>query len=172
MTCRYSSADWRDILYNAVRKAPGGVAAAAAFLSQRRGVGIHPEDLRKRLRGADGDTLSTEMLELLTEWLQDLNRPDALAWLQAFNARYDMVAAHVPPCPDVPIEQLVEALRTQLLNVAARSGTVAARGLHATSDGQVDDAEGQALEADCMEAITVLFQLQRRVRRAVGRGAA
>ena len=56
MTYRYSSADWRDVFYNAVRNANGGVVAAAAFLTERRGKSIHPEDLRRRLRGADGES--------------------------------------------------------------------------------------------------------------------
>lgn len=55
MTCRYSETEWLDVLYTSVRKTPGGVAAAAAFLTQRRGRNITVESLRLRLNG-NGDT--------------------------------------------------------------------------------------------------------------------
>ena len=67
MTRRYSGADWRDVFYNAIRSADGGVVEAAKFLTERRERFIHAEDLRRRLRGADGESLSTETLELLSE---------------------------------------------------------------------------------------------------------
>ncbi|KAB2900380.1 MAG: hypothetical protein F9K35_07015, partial [Burkholderiaceae bacterium] len=92
MTCRYSDTDWRDVLYNAVRAAPDGVTGAARFLTERRGRSIHPETLRARLRGVDGESPSMDMVVLLTEWLQDLRRPDALAWLHALNASFGLVA--------------------------------------------------------------------------------
>ncbi len=51
MTCRTSSLNWLDNLYNSVRETPGGVEAAAAYLAQRRGKSMHPETLRAKLRG-------------------------------------------------------------------------------------------------------------------------
>ena len=50
MTCRLSPTDWRDVLYNSVRQANGGLKAAAAHLETRRGVTMHPEYLRTLLR--------------------------------------------------------------------------------------------------------------------------
>lgn len=172
MTRRYSRADWRDILYNAVRQAPGGVVAAAAHLTDRRGVRIHPEDLRRRLRGADGETLSTEMLELLTEWLLDMRRPDAMGWLQAFNARFDMAAAHVPPLSGDELRCEVAAIREKLLHLTVQGGTLADVGMRATADGLIDGPECDALEAQCMEGVELLMRLRALARRAAGREGA
>ncbi len=99
MTCYLSPTDWRDVLYNAVRNAPGGVAAAAAFLAQRRGCSMNTETLRARLRGVDGEWVNLEILELLSEWMQDSKHPDALAWLSALNNRFGLVALELPPRP-------------------------------------------------------------------------
>ncbi len=71
MTCRYSRTEWLDVLYTSVRDAPGGVADAANYLSDRRGKSITPESLRLRLRGVGDSRLSMEMFELLVEWMQE-----------------------------------------------------------------------------------------------------
>jgi hypothetical protein len=51
------------------------------FLTVRRGRSIHTETLRARLRGVDGEWINLEMLELLTEWMQETRDPGALKWL-------------------------------------------------------------------------------------------
>ncbi|MBD9583605.1 hypothetical protein IB269_19615 [Delftia sp. DLF01] len=169
MTRRYSAADWRDILYNTIRRASGGVTAAATFLTDRREKSIHPEDLRRRLRGADGESLSTEMLELLSEWLVDQHDPDALRWLQAFNGRFGMAAAHLPPPPDGGWPCEAAAIREKLLQITAQNGTLATIGMNATADGLIDGRECDELEAQCMQAIELLWRLRRNARRAAGR---
>ncbi|NYT36646.1 hypothetical protein ERD78_07170 [Allopusillimonas soli] len=70
MTCLYTNTDWRDVLYNCVRRTKGGVNAAAIFLSQRRGIAIHPESLRRKLRGLIGESMDVEMARLLAEWME------------------------------------------------------------------------------------------------------
>jgi len=169
MTYRYASADWRDVLYNTVRQAQGGVNAAAAFLTERRERSIHPEDLRRRLRGADGETLSTEMLELLTEWLIDQGRVDARRWLQSFNARFSMAAAYLPPPPEGGWACESSAIREKLLQITAHNGALATIGMSATADGRIDGRECDELEAQCMHAIELLWRLRRHARRAAGR---
>lgn len=71
MTCGTSPLSWLDTLYNAVRETPGGVRAAAAYLAQRRGKSMHPETLRAKLRGLEGESVTIEIAELLTEWTQE-----------------------------------------------------------------------------------------------------
>ena len=85
MTCRTSSLNWLDVLYNSVRKTPGGVADAAAYLADRRGKSMHPETLRAKLRGLEGESLTIEHAELLTEWMQEKagGGEYALEWMQA-----------------------------------------------------------------------------------------
>lgn len=169
MTRRYSAADWRDLFYNAVRQAPGGVNAAAAFLTERREKSIHPEDLRRRLRGADGESLTMEMAELLTEWLIDQRSPDARRWLVAFNARFSMAAAFLPPPPEHGWADEAQAIREKLLQITAHNGALASIGMQATADNRIDDRECDAMEAEVMDAIQLLFRLRRNVRRAAGR---
>lgn len=169
MTCHYSSADWRDALYNAVRQAPGGVNAAAAFLTERRGRSIHPETLRTRLRCVDGDSISMDMAELLTEWLLDQRDPSARRWLLAFNARFSMAAAHLPPPPEGGWADEGVAIREKLLEITVKGGMLADVGMRATADGRIDDKECDDLEAECMAAIELLWRLRRNARRAAGR---
>lgn len=169
MTCRYSSADWRDVFYNVVRSANGGVVAAAKFLSERRGKSIHSEDLRRRLRGADGESLTMEMGELLTEWLIDQRDPNARQWLQAFNARFSMAAAYLPPPPEGGWKDEAQAIRDKLLQITAKNGALASIGMVATADSRIDDKECDAMEAEVMAAIELLWRLRRNVRRAAGR---
>lgn len=169
MTRRYSAADWRDIFYNAIREAPGGVTAAAAFLTDRREKAIHPEDLRRRLRGADGESLSTEMLELLTEWLIDLGRPDARRWLQSFNARFSMAAAYLPPPPKGGWACEISAVKKKVMRLTAKNGRLAEVCDRVTEDNHLDAQECDELEASCMEIIELVFRLRRNARRAAGR---
>lgn len=169
MTCRYSSADWRDVFYNVVRSANGGVVAAAKFLSERRGKSIHSEDLRRRLRGADGESLTMEMGELLTEWLIDQRDPNARQWLQAFNARFSMAAAYLPPPPEGGWKDEAQAIREKLLQLTAQNGALASIGMRATADNRIDDRECDEMEAEVMAAIELLWRLRRNARRAAGR---
>lgn len=92
MTCRYSLTEWTDVLYVSVRKTPGGVADAAAFLTHRRGRSIHTESLRAKLRGLEGESISVEMAELLTEWMEEKAQPHAYDWLHALNSRFNLVS--------------------------------------------------------------------------------
>lgn len=172
MTCHYSETNWRDVLYNSVRKSPGGVEDAAAFLTKRRGRSIHKEQLRQRLRGVDGDSISMEMAELLTEWMQDLHRPDALDWLHAFNARFGLAAAVVGVAETKSQGDAVRALRDRLLQISVQGGKLTEVGLSATADNQVDGKEADALEAQAMGEIRELVQLVVDARVAAGQGGA
>lgn len=172
MTCRYSNTDWCDVLYNSVRAAPGGVRAAAEFLTERRGRSIHAETLRQRLRRVDGDSINMDMAELLTEWLQDMNRPDARDWIHAFNGRWSIASAEIDPPPAGGWDDEVRAIHDKLLKLSVHGGKLTELGLRATSDGTVDLAEADELEAQAMDEIRVLFRLIRNTRRAVGKDGA
>jgi len=169
MTRRYSGADWRDVFYNAIRSADGGVVEAAKFLTERRERFIHAEDLRRRLRGADGESLSTEMLELLSEWLLDRREPGALRWLQVFNARFGMAAAHLPPPPEGGWACEATAIQKKIMQITAENGLLANIGMRVTEDKRLDDQECDELEAQCMQVIELVFRLRRNARRAAGR---
>lgn len=168
MTCHYSSADWRDVLYNTVRKASGGVVAAAGFLTQRRERSIHAETLRARLRGLEGEWINLEMLELLTEWMQDHRDPQALAWLKALNQRYGLVAMDLPPPPEGGWPDEIEAVNQKLLRIFAEGGTLSAMGLKATQDKKLDPSEAEEMSAQIMVKVELLLRLRRNVCRAAG----
>lgn len=172
MTCRLSVTDWRDVLYNAVRQAPGGVKAAAAFLADRRGRSIHPEQLRTRLRGVDGDSLSMDMVELLTEWLQELRRDDALAWLHALNSAFGLVAAEIPDAPPGGWPDEIVALQNKLLEAGVHGGKLNEIGLRITADKRIEQAEADEMEAAVDAEIQLLNRMKRNVRRAAQGGAA
>lgn len=172
MTCRYSETNWRDVLYNTVRAVPGGINAAAAHLTERRGRSIHPETLRQRLRGVDGDSISMEMAELLTEWMQDLRRPDAKAWLHALNGRFGLAASVVDAPPLAACADEVGALRHKLLEINVSGGRVTEVGLRVTADNKVEPTEAEDLEVQALESIRQLYELVRNARRAAGKDGA
>lgn len=172
MTCHYSETQWRDVLYNSVRKAPGGVEAAAEFLTKRRGRSIHKEHLRQRLRGVDGDSISLEMAELLTEWMQEMRCPDALDWLHAFNGRFGLAAAVIDQGKVQSQADAVRALRDGLLQITVQGGRLTELALAATADNRVDGKEADALEAQVWEEVRALLQLSVEARVAAGQGGA
>lgn len=172
MTCRYSETDWRDVLYNSVRACPGNVGDAAAFLTKRRGRSMHGETLRAKLRGVDGDSVSMEIAELLTEWMQEMQRPDALDWLHAFNARFGLAASVVGVDAPASQQDAVQALQRKLLENNVSGGRLTELGLRTIADGKVDGQEADALEAQAMGEIRQLFQLVEAARAASGKGGA
>lgn len=167
MTCRYSQVEWRDVIYNSVRNAPGGVVEAAKFLTARRGKTIHPEVLRSKLRGVDGESVSMEMAELLTEWLMDLNRPDARDWIHAFNTRFDMSAEELDSLADCGFKDQIVAIRDELLNLAVAGGLLTSTGMDAIEDKKITPSEAEAIEAQVHQEIRLLLRLARSARRAV-----
>lgn len=166
MTCHYSTADWRDVFYNTVRKAAGGVVAAAAFLTQRRERSIHAETLRTRLRGVDGEWINLEMLELLTEWMQDQRDPHALDWLKSLNHRFGLVAMELPPPPEGGWSCEIEAVNRKLLQLSVEGGTLTALGMKATQDKKLTPREVDEMVAQIMAEVELLLRLRRNLLRA------
>jgi len=167
MTCRSSEINWLDVLYTAVRRAPGGVEAAAQFLSVRRGRSIHRETLRAKLRGVDGESISVEMAELLTEWMEDMRCPDAHDWVHAFCGRWGLVAtrqdASSPEAVGLP------AVMAAHIETSRRAGVMAQEILAAAEDGVLDPQEADAIEVQARAAQRSFEDLIAISRRAAGR---
>ena len=168
MTCYLSPTDWRDVLYNAVRQAPGGVVAAAAFLTQRRGRSMHSETLRARLRGIEGEWVNLEILELLTEWMQDSKHAEALAWLGTLNNRFGMVALALPPPPTGGWACEAAALREKALQLGVEGGHLTQLVMRATDDKRISVAEAEEITAQAMAEVELLYRNVRNARRAAG----
>lgn len=168
MTCHYSTVDWRDALYNSVRKAAGGVKAAAGFLTERRQCSIHPEHLRTRLRGVDGDSISMEMVELLTEWMQDARDPQALSWLKALCHRFGLVAMELPPPPAGGWACEIEAVNHKLLQLNVEGGTLTALVMKATKDKELTRREAEEMSTQIRAEVELLLRLERNICRAAG----
>ena len=168
MTCRLSPTDWRDVLYNTVRGANGGVKAAAAFLADRRGVSIHSEYLRARLRGVDGQWVNVEVLELLTEWLQEIREPNALQWLQTLSIQHGMVTMELPPPPAGGWPCEITAIREKLLQASVKKGVLTHILTLATADHHMTVSEAEEADAQIMDLVMLLLRLRRNVRRSAG----
>ena len=167
MTCRYTSIDWRDALYNAVRNAPGGVVAAAQYLSDRRGRQIAAESLRKKLRALEGESLSMEMAELLTEWLQEHGAPDdtATAWIQALAVRFEMAVDYVPPAPEGGWPNELTAIRDKTMSICQLAGNLSGTTLGALMDNQVDSDEEEQLVQALRQLRTNAHRMERNLLR-------
>lgn len=148
MTCRTSGADWRDVLYNAVRATPGGVVDAARYLTERRGRTIHAETLRTRLRHVDGESISLDIVELLTEWMSEKARPDALAWLDTINAQYGRVVAdHVQGRGNL------SDIQRQALSITRQVGDLAGAVIDAVADHVITSTEADVIAAEGRELL-------------------
>ena len=149
MTCRYSGSNWLDVLYTSVRDTPGGVAAAATYLTTRRGRSIGTETLRLRLRGEGDNRLSMEMFELLLEWMVEAKQDHALESLHCLNEQFGMIAA--------PIEVTVKAdCATALTHAACKihadAGDISRIVVDAVADMQIDDKERVRIEQAATQA--------------------
>jgi len=142
MTCRYSGTDWLDVLYTSVRKTPGGVADAAAFLTNRRGKNIGTESLRLRLRGEGENRLSMEMFELLIEWMEEKRQPQYVDAIHALNERFGL---HAVPIEGDDGDSSVDAVALDALELTRQTGVVAGEVRAAIADGRITEPEAEAI---------------------------
>jgi hypothetical protein len=142
MTCRYSGTDWLDVLYTSVRNTPGGVADAAAFLTNRRGKSIGTESLRLRLRGEGENRLSMEMFELLIEWMEEKRQPHFVDAIHALNERFGLRAT---PAEGDDARGNVDRVALDALELAQQSGVVAGEVREAIADGKITGQEADAI---------------------------
>ncbi|WP_322105866.1 phage regulatory CII family protein [Paraburkholderia sp. J41] len=162
MTCRYSEAEWLDVLYTSVRNTQGGVADAAAFLTNRRGRNIGTESLRLRLRGQGENRLSMEMFELLTEWMEEKRVPHYRDALIALNERFGLNAT---PADATSPGNTTNEIALQTLDLARHTGIVAEQVQAALEDGVVTNQEAADIEAAARGSKRMLDRLMATVRR-------
>lgn len=134
MTYKYRETEPLDVLYNAIRATPGGVADAANYLSARRSRQISAENLRLRLRNEGDNRLSFEMFDLLIEFLEEHGRPDAHDAIAAFAAQHGMRAV---PMAQISGEQCVSALARDALTLGQHTGSVSAEVVSAIDDKRI-----------------------------------
>lgn len=168
MTCRYTNTDWRDALYNAVRKTEGGVVDAARYLSERRDISIHPESLRKKLRGVPGESMDVEMAVLLTEWMQGRNPGAEYAqdWLLTLNAQEGLCVDAVPPAPEGGWADEAAALQSKFLAISTKLGKIAGVTARTVADGVIDQTEADELIPLVRAARVILHRMERNALRA------
>jgi len=172
MTCRTSSINWLDCLYNAVRKTPGGVIEAAKWLTDRRGKSMHPETLRAKLNGTEGESVTIEIAELLTEWMQEKagGSEYALEWMQALAGQFGMAVDLVPPAPEGGWPDEIAAVQLKLLEITTRVGRLTGTAVDAIGDRQIDSDEATLMVSEARALRTMAHRLERNVARAAGKG--
>lgn len=172
MTCRYSSADWRNVLYNCARKTDGGLNDAALFLTQHRGVSIHPEALRKKLRGLPGESIDVDLAILLTEWMQTKANGVAHAhdWLLTLNAQEGLVVDAVPEVSDSGLTCEIAALKEKCLTLVTKFGSITGKTAEAAADGRITEDEAGPLLTLIRAARAILHRMERIVLQAVEKG--
>lgn len=168
MTYRYTNTDWRDVLYNCVRNTKGGVNAAAAFLTQRRAITIHPERLRKKLRGLEGESMDIEMARLLSEWMdeQDGGSEYSRDWMQALCAAEGLHVDCVPQAPASGWKNEAAALQSKFLDISMTIGQIAGVTAETVTDGIISQAEADKLVPLLRDARVVLHRMERNALRA------
>ena len=171
MTCRYEKTDWRDVLYTSVRNAPGGISDAAQFLTNRRSRSMHAETLRAKLRGVEGESISVEIADLLTEWMAEKNLPDAAAWIQAFASAHSLVAIPTE-VPAVEAANMCEvtSLLEKTLDIDVQGGRLSNLLLKALKDRFIAATEADQIAAQIDEEMRLLAKLRRNVMRCAASG--
>lgn len=176
MTCRRSDLYWRDALYSAISQAPGNVQAAAAYLTERRGKSITGESLRKKLRGLAGESLSMEMAEFLTEYLQQFVDTADLAtdWIASLGGQFNLMVDFVPPPPEGGWPDELDAIQRKLLKLQAMIGSLSGTTLDAIADGNLSVSEADEMQDLARSIRTLCFRVERNACRAAaakaGRG--
>lgn len=172
MTCRYSNTDWLDVLYNSVRRTQGSVTDAARFLTERRGKSIHPESLRAKLRGVNGDEISIAMAEMLSEWMEEKagGAEYAWDWLLVMNAQRGIHVDFVPPPPVDGWADEGKALQDKFLMISTKIGKIAAVTAETVVDGVITQAEADQLVPLLRDARVILHRMERNALRAVEKG--
>lgn len=145
MTCHYSGTAWSDVLYTSVRNTPGGVNDSARFLTERRGKTIHPETLRAKLRHIDGESISLEMVELLTEWMEEKAQAHRLDWLHSLNAQFGLATT------SVQADDGMRDLKASFVQKTFSFGVLAGSISEALSDGKVSPAEAEKITIAAQE---------------------
>lgn len=162
MTCRTHAMSWLDVLYNDVRRTPGGLVDAATFLATRRGKSLHTETLRCKLAGREGESVTLELAELLTEWMQEKAGGAAYAhdWLRALCAQHGLQADVVPALEPMDIHAQVGRISTAVLRLTALAGQVSGATADALSDGRVSAAEASDLVAAARDVRALAMQVE------------
>lgn len=168
MTKRLLLTNWLDVLYNAVRNAPGGVGAAARFLTERRGASISEDGLRARLNRTDGKTPTGEQLELLTEHLIEGKSEAALDWIEALAARHGMVCIKLPPPPEGGWPCEVAAVKDKVMQHSEHGGAISAIARRTLDDKHLSIPEADEFSAEIRAGMVTLARLDRNVWRLAG----
>lgn len=168
MTSRHPSHNWLDVLYNDVRSTPGGVKEAASFLTERRGKRIHYESLRAKLNGQEGESMTFEMADLLTEWMLQYSASTAFAhrWAQTYaTVEHGLTCLDVPLPPEGGWPDELKAIHQKVLQVGAKVGGLNSSTLEAMADGRIDPGERSELYTLFMELAVLAFRGARNVSR-------
>ncbi len=167
MTCYYTNTDWLDVLYNCVRKA-GGVVKAAEFLTNHRDIKMHPESLRRKLRGVGGESINVEIAELLSEWMETTAEGQHCAkdWMQVFAAHHGLHVDYVPPAPEGGWADEAAALQAKFLDVSTKIGLIAGVTAETTADKIISPEEADRLVPLLRDARVVLHRMERNALRA------
>jgi hypothetical protein len=170
MTCRYDKTDWRDVLYTSVRNTPGGVSDAAVFLTTRRGRSMHPETLRAKLRGVEGESITVEIADMLTEWMQEKKQPDASAWIQAFASAHGLVAIPIESPMQAPDATDLSAILEKSLNLDVEGGRLSQLLLEALRDRSISINEADQIAGQIDQEMRLLARMRRNVIRVAETG--
>lgn len=129
---------------------------------------MHAETLRAKLRGVEGESISVEIADMLTEWMQEKNQSHATAWIEAFASDHAMVA--------IPIEvsnhghSHLTAIMERSLDIDAHGGKLSDLLLKALRDRRISKAEADQIAAQIDQEMRLLAKMRRNVLRVAETG--
>ncbi|WP_329914541.1 hypothetical protein [Stenotrophomonas sp. SMYL86] len=151
-------------------RAPGGLQDAAGHISKRRRKSISAETLRKKLRGIDGESISMEMAEILTDYLQQfvVTQESATDWVCSLAGQYGLMVDYVPPPPEGGWPDELAAIQAKLLELHKLTGALAGAGIDALADKRLTVPEADRIQDLSREVRTLCYRLERNACRAAG----
>lgn len=173
MTLYLKNTDYRHVLIKTISMLPSGYSELANHLANVYGRErpMHPESLRKKFKG--DELLDIQVVVDSTYFFQDRvqTQTNALDWLKALNAQFDLHVVDLPPAPVGGHANETKALLDKLLKVTSSVGDISQITAEAIDDGIIEQHEADKLIPEIDEAVELLLRMKRNVLRAVEKGA-
>lgn len=131
---------------------------------------MHAETLRAKLRGVEGESVSVEIADMLTEWMQEKNQPHATAWIEALASDHALVAIPVEAGIGNQAQNHLVHLLEKSLDIDAQGGRLSSMLLDSLRDRAIAKGEADQIAAQIDQEMRLLAKLRRNIMRIAETG--
>lgn len=131
---------------------------------------MHAETLRAKLRGVEGESVSVEIADMLTEWMQEKSQPQATAWIEALASDHALVAIPVEASIGNQTQNHLVHLLEKSLDIDAQGGRLSSMLLDSLRDRAIAKGEADQIAAQIDQEMRLLAKLRRNIMRIAETG--